>query len=75
VVLVGIAFHSAGMEKDDRKQIEQAFLDQDILVLFATSTLAQGITVCTILIARCQLSSTSSDHQRNEVLSKRGWLG
>lgn len=41
----GVAFHSAGMELKDRRLVEEAFLNQDILVLCTTSTLSQGVNL------------------------------
>ncbi|KAK0567856.1 ATP-dependent DNA helicase MER3 [Tilletia horrida] len=42
---LGIAFHHAGMELDDRRAVEQAFLSGAIKVLCATTTLATGVNL------------------------------
>ena len=41
----GIGFHHAGMSKDERKTIEEAFLNKKIQCLAATSTLAVGVNL------------------------------
>jgi superfamily II DNA/RNA helicase len=41
----GIGFHHAGMSKDERKTIEEAFLNKKIKCLAATSTLAVGVNL------------------------------
>jgi hypothetical protein len=41
----GIGYHNAGMSKDDRKCIEDAFIDGRIRCLAATSTLAVGVNL------------------------------
>ena len=41
----GIGFHHAGMSKDERRTIEEAFLNKKIKCLAATSTLAVGVNL------------------------------
>jgi hypothetical protein len=41
----GIGYHNAGMSRDDRKCIEDAFIDGRIKCLAATSTLAVGVNL------------------------------
>ncbi|XP_061412685.1 probable ATP-dependent DNA helicase HFM1 [Lethenteron reissneri] len=41
----GIAYHHAGMEMSDRRNIEDVFLRGELPVLFSTSTLAMGVNL------------------------------
>jgi ATP-dependent DNA helicase HFM1/MER3 len=41
----GVAYHHAGMEKSDRRQVEEAFADRRLRCLCATSTLAVGVNL------------------------------
>ena len=41
----GVGFHHAGLYYEDREQLESAFLSSSLLVLCATSTLAQGVNL------------------------------
>lgn len=45
IVRYGVAFHHAGLETQDRKVIEQAFLDGRLNVICCTSTLAMGLNL------------------------------
>eukprot|EP00887_Chlorella_sp_A99_P002756 scaffold6.g2756.t1 len=44
-VLVGVGFHHAGMEAEERAVVEELFLSQALLVLCTTSTLAMGVNL------------------------------
>jgi len=41
----GIAFHHAELTVQERREVEDAFRNMEICVLFCTSTLARGINV------------------------------
>ncbi|KUI69522.1 ATP-dependent DNA helicase MER3 [Cytospora mali] len=45
IVRFGVAFHHAGLDIQDRKAIEQAFLDGRLSVVCCTSTLAMGLNL------------------------------
>ncbi|XP_074641292.1 putative ATP-dependent DNA helicase HFM1 [Tubulanus polymorphus] len=45
VLVFGVGYHHAGLDMNDRKIIEEMFLNGKLPVLFATSTLAMGINL------------------------------
>ena len=45
LLLVGVAYHHAGLQPNDRDTIERLYIDGMIIVLVATSTLAAGINL------------------------------
>ncbi|KAL4219964.1 ATP-dependent DNA helicase MER3 [Mactra antiquata] len=45
LVSLGIGYHHAGMDIQDRKEIEEIFANGDLPVLVATSTLAMGVNL------------------------------
>jgi len=54
----GVAFHHAGLAKDDRNRVEQWFKEGKIQLLFSTSTLAWGVN----LPARCVVIRDTKYH-------------
>ncbi|XP_066935876.1 uncharacterized protein [Clytia hemisphaerica] len=45
LVIQGVGFHHAGLDNDDRKNVEELFLNGHLPVLFCTSTLAMGVNL------------------------------
>ena len=50
LVQKGIAFHHAALHQNDKKIVEQLFLDRHIVVLCSTSTLAYGVNLPAYLV-------------------------
>ncbi|CAN0457898.1 unnamed protein product, partial [Discosporangium mesarthrocarpum] len=45
VLSYGFAIHHAGMSKDDRRTVEDLYVDKHIQVLVSTATLAWGVNL------------------------------
>lgn len=45
LLVAGVGVHHAAMAPEDRLRVEQLFMAQDLAVLCATSTLAQGVNL------------------------------
>ncbi|XP_078310394.1 putative ATP-dependent DNA helicase HFM1 isoform X2 [Crassostrea virginica] len=56
LVAKGVGYHHAGLDVHDRKAIEEIFLEGQLMVLVATSTLAMGVNLPAHLVV---LKSTS----------------
>jgi ATP-dependent DNA helicase HFM1/MER3 len=75
-VASGVAFHHAGLNADDRMQVEKGFLSHDINVICCTSTLAVGINLpCHLVIVKNTVSYTNAGLQEYSDLEMMQMLG
>ncbi|KAL6712203.1 ATP-dependent DNA helicase MER3 [Coniothyrium glycines] len=76
LMLAGVAFHHAGLELDDRTQVEKGFLTGEINVICCTSTLAVGVNLpCHLVIIKNTMTWTSEGSQEYSNLETMQMLG
>jgi ATP-dependent DNA helicase HFM1/MER3 len=72
----GVAFHHAGLDMDDRAQVEKGFLSLDINVICCTSTLAVGVNLpCHLVIIKNTVTYTDEGLQEYSDLEMMQMLG
>jgi ATP-dependent DNA helicase HFM1/MER3 len=72
----GVAFHHAGLDLDDRMQVEKGFLSHDINVICCTSTLAVGVNLpCHLVIVKNTVTYTNDGLQEYSDLEMMQMLG
>jgi ATP-dependent DNA helicase HFM1/MER3 len=75
-VASGVAFHHAGLELDDRSQVEKGFLARDINVICCTSTLAVGVNLpCHTVIIKNTVTYNGEGLQEYSDLEMMQMLG
>jgi ATP-dependent DNA helicase HFM1/MER3 len=75
-VASGVAFHHAGLDLDDRTQVEKGFLSHDISVICCTSTLAVGVNLpCHLVIVKNTVTYTNEGLQEYSDLETMQMLG
>lgn len=79
IVRYGVAFHHAGLDAQDRRAVEQAFLDGRLSVICCTSTLAMGLNLpCHMVVLKGTTSyqegsiSEMSDLEFMQMLGRAG---
>jgi ATP-dependent DNA helicase HFM1/MER3 len=72
----GIAFHHAGLDLDDRVQVERGFIGREINVICCTSTLAVGVNLpCHMVIVKNTVTYTNEGLQEYSDLEMMQMLG
>ncbi|KAH3959256.1 hypothetical protein HBH69_034570 [Parastagonospora nodorum] len=75
-VASGVAFHHAGLDLDDRMQVEKGFLGHEIGVICCTSTLAVGVNLpCHLVIIKNTVTYTDEGLQEYSDLEMMQMLG
>ncbi|POS73743.1 DEAD/DEAH box DNA helicase [Diaporthe helianthi] len=79
IVRYGVGFHHAGLDAQDRRAVEQAFLDGRLSVICCTSTLAMGLNLpCHMVVLKGTTSyvegsiSELSDLEFMQMLGRAG---
>lgn len=76
MVASGVAFHHAGLDLDDRIQVEKGFLNGEISVICCTSTLAVGVNLpCHLVIIKNTVTFTAEGLQEYSDLEMMQMLG
>ncbi|EUC36769.1 hypothetical protein COCCADRAFT_2243 [Bipolaris zeicola 26-R-13] len=75
-VASGVAFHHAGLDIEDRMQIERSFIAGEISVICCTSTLAVGVNLpCHLVIVKNTMAWGPAGHQEYSDLEMMQMLG
>ncbi|EUC49158.1 hypothetical protein COCMIDRAFT_33419 [Bipolaris oryzae ATCC 44560] len=75
-VAAGVAFHHAGLDIEDRMQIERHFIAGEISVICCTSTLAVGVNLpCHLVIVKNTMAWGPAGHQEYSDLEMMQMLG
>jgi ATP-dependent DNA helicase HFM1/MER3 len=75
-IISGVAFHHAGLDHEDRAQVEKGFLNQNINVICCTSTLAVGVNLpCHLVIIKNTVTYTDRGLQEYSDLEMMQMLG
>ncbi|RYN41203.1 putative ATP-dependent DNA helicase [Alternaria arborescens] len=76
IVASGVAFHHAGLDLDDRMQVEKGFIAGEINVICCTSTLAVGVNLpCHLVIIKNTMSWGAEGLQEYSDLEMMQMLG
>ncbi|KAH8730738.1 nucleotide-sugar transporter-domain-containing protein [Phaeosphaeriaceae sp. PMI808] len=76
IVAAGVTFHHAGLDLEDRIQVEKGFLSHDIHVICCTSTLAVGVNLpCHLVIIKNTVTYTNEGLQEYSDLEMMQMLG
>ncbi|KAF2853126.1 hypothetical protein T440DRAFT_444900 [Plenodomus tracheiphilus IPT5] len=76
MVTSGVAFHHAGLDQNDRVQIEKSFIAGELNVICCTSTLAVGVNLpCHLVIIKNTVAFTGGGMQEYSDLEMIQMLG